>query len=48
MAKASKPKEARKKRGKYEEPLKVDGTFMDIMKAAVKHRDNNVPAKKKS
>jgi len=46
MAKAEK-KATPKKRGEYEEPLKVSGSFMDIMKAAVKHRDKNIPAKKK-
>lgn len=47
MAKAVKKAVPRKKRGEYEQPLKVKGTFMDIMQAAVKHRDKNIPAKKK-
>lgn len=48
MAKAEKKgKVDKKKRGNYEQPLQVDGTFMDIMKAAVKHRENNISAKKK-
>ncbi len=33
----------RKKHGEYEQPLKVDGSFMDIMNAAVKHREKNYP-----
>jgi hypothetical protein len=36
MAKATKPNKEIKKRGEYEQPLKVNGSFMDIMKAAVK------------
>lgn len=47
MAKASKPKEDKKKRGNYDEKLAVKGSFGDIMKAAVKHRDKNIPANKK-
>ena len=34
-----------KKRGNYEQPLQVNGTFMDIMNAAVKHREANVKKK---
>jgi hypothetical protein len=37
----------KKKRGEYEEPLKVNGSFMDIMNATIKHREKNIPAKKK-
>ena len=48
MAKASKPKDDKKERGNYDEKLAVKGTFADIMNAAVKHRENNTPAKKKS
>ena len=48
MAKAAKKKDDSKKRGTYEEPLQVNGSFMDIMKAAVKHADNNSKSKKKS
>lgn len=48
MAKAVKKVVVKKKRGKYDEKLAVKGTFADIMNAAVKHRENNTPAKKKS
>lgn len=48
MAKAVTPNKKTKKRGNYEQPLQVDGSFMDIMKAAVKHRENNIPAKRKT
>jgi hypothetical protein len=48
MAKAEKKATEKKKRGKYDEKLAVKGSFADIMNAAVKHRDNNVPAKKKA
>jgi hypothetical protein len=48
MAKAVKPKKAAKKRGNYEEPLKVNGSFLDIMKAAIKHADNNSAPNKKA
>ncbi|WP_161499249.1 hypothetical protein [Flavipsychrobacter stenotrophus] len=49
MAKAVKKKApVKKERGTYEEPLTVNGSFMDIMKAAVKHADNNSKSKKKS
>lgn len=41
MAKASKPKKGTKPRGEYDEPLQVNGSFMDIMKAAAKHRAKN-------
>lgn len=41
MAKASKKKAEVKKRGAYEEPLKVNGSFLDIMKAAVKNANDN-------
>lgn len=47
MAKASKPKEDIKKRGKYDEKLVVNGSFMEIMKAAVKNADQNSKGKKK-
>lgn len=43
MAKAAKKTVPKKPRGKYNEKLEVKGTFMDIMKAAVK----NANAKKK-
>lgn len=36
MAKATKKKKASKKRGEYEKPLKVNGSFIDIINAAVK------------
>ncbi len=47
MAKVSKEKKPRKKRGEYEEPLKVTGSFMDIMKAAVKQANAKTPTAKK-
>ena len=40
-------KEAKKNRGKYDEKLAVKGSFMDIIKSAVKDADNK-SAKKKS
>jgi hypothetical protein len=46
MAKAEKKKTERKKRGEYEQPLKVNGSFMDIMKAAVKDADKKSAKKK--
>ncbi len=49
MAKAVKKKEdkpAPKKRGKYDEKLTVKGSFLDIMKAAVKDADNKSAKKK--
>jgi len=36
-----------KQRGKYDEKLKVKGSFLDIMKAAMKEADEN-PKKKKN
>lgn len=49
MAKAEKKKPAeRKKRGQYDEKIAVKGTLMDIVKAAVKHREENLPSPKKS
>ena len=47
MAKASKPKEDKKKRGKYDEKLVINGSFMEIIKAAVKNADENSKSKKK-
>ena len=47
MAKAEKKATDKKKRGKYDEKLQVNGSFMDIMKAAVKHADANSKSKKK-
>ncbi len=42
MAKAVKKKDPVKKElSTDKEPLKVNGSFIDIMKAAVKHADNN-------
>ena len=47
MAKAEKKKpDEKKKRGKYDEKLAVEGSFMDIMKSAVKHREKNTAKKK--
>jgi len=48
MAKATKPKKDDKKRGDYDEKLAVNGSFMDIMKAAAKHADKNSSKSKKS
>ena len=42
-AKKEKPK---KERGKYDEPLKVNGSFLNIMQAAVKDADNKSAKKK--
>ena len=39
------PKDAKPKRGDYEKPLQVKGSFMDIMKAAVKDADKKTPKK---
>lgn len=48
MAKAKKEKnEETKKRGKYDEPLKVNGSFLNIMQASVKDA-NKKSAQKKS
>ncbi len=47
MAKAEKKAPERKKRGEYDKPLQVNGSFMDIINAAVKHTKANTPKKKK-
>lgn len=47
MSKEVKKAPDKKKRGKYEEKLAVTGSFMDIMKAAVKNADSKTPEKKK-
>jgi len=47
MAKAVKKNKPKKGRGNYDEKLAVTGSFLDIMKAAVKHANNN-SAKKNS
>jgi hypothetical protein len=36
------------KRGEYEEPLKVKGTFSDIIKAAAKNANDNSEKKRKA
>jgi len=42
MAKAPKKATDKKKRGEYEEPLKVkEGSFLDIIQASMKHADNH-------
>lgn len=46
MAKVKKKKDEEKKRGKYEEPLKVNGSFLNIMQAAVKDADKKSAKKK--
>lgn len=49
MAKAAKKEKPKSKRpDHYEERLVVNGSFTDIIKAAVKHRANNIASKKKS
>ena len=48
MAKAAKKEKPQSNRpDHYEDRLVVNGTFMDIIKAAVKHRANNVAKNKK-
>ena len=48
MAKEKKATEKKSNRpDHYEERLVVNGTFMDIINAAVKHTKNNTPKKKK-
>jgi hypothetical protein len=46
MATEKKKPTTKKKRGKYEEKLKVNGSFMDIIKAVVKDADKNTPKPK--
>lgn len=43
MAKAAKTKKPRAKQ--YDEPLKVNGSFMDIMRAAGEHQKANTAKK---
>ena len=45
MAKAIK-KKAKPKRGKYEEKLAVNGSFIDIINAAVKDAKNTIAKKR--
>ena len=48
MAKEKKEKPVKSNRPEhYEERLVVNGTFMDIINAAVKHTKANTPKKKK-
>jgi hypothetical protein len=48
MAKAKKENTGEtKKRGKYDEPLKVNGSFLNIMQASMKDADNKSTPKKK-
>ncbi len=42
--KTDKPKN---KRGNYEEKIEVEGSFIDIIKASVKHANKNSSKKKK-
>ncbi len=44
--KDDKKKEERGERGSYDEKLQVKGSFLDIMKAAVKDADNKSAEKK--
>ncbi len=46
MAKAKREKPIGKRAEKYNERLEVNGSFMDIMKAAVKNADNHSAKKK--
>ncbi len=46
MAKASKKKLAPERPERYQEKLVVNGTFMDIINAAVKDTKANTPKKK--
>ena len=49
MAKAVKKEKPKLNRpDHYEERLVVNGSFTDIIKAAVKHRENNIAKKKKT
>lgn len=49
MAKAVKKKASPEKgRGKYDEKLAVNGSFLDIIKAAVKDTQKTTAAKKKA
>ncbi len=49
MAKVEKKEKPTSKRpDHYEERLVVNGTFMDIINAAVKHTKANTPKKKKA
>ena len=45
---ATKKKAPKKKRGEYDEPLQVNASFSDIIKAAAKHSDLNSEKKRKS
>ncbi len=48
MAKAEKKAIEKKPRPeKYEKPLQVKGTFMDVINVAVKHTKANTPKNKK-
>ena len=48
MAKASKPKTERKKRGKYDDKIAVKGSFLDIMQASMKNANDKSAPKKKA
>lgn len=47
MAKAVKPKQTTKKRGKYDEKLQVNGSFMDLIDTSMKHADKVSEDKRK-
>ena len=44
--KEKKPKKDKPRGGKYEDKLAVNGSFLDIMKASVKHADSKAVKKK--
>jgi hypothetical protein len=50
MAKASKKSKAKKqlRSKKYDEKLAINGTFLDVMKAAAKHAELKSESKKES
>jgi hypothetical protein len=48
MATKKSPKPKKERAEKYDEKLKVNGSFMDIVKAAVKDADKKSAPKKKA
>ena len=46
MAKAKKAKDKKPRATEYDKKLAVKGSFIEIMKAAAKHADNNSTNKK--
>lgn len=47
MAKTTKKKEPKKRDSNYEEKVKFDGKFIDMVKISVKDAEKKVPSKKK-